>query len=247
MIDEPLSPDDELASAYLDADLTDVERARAEASPSVMATIDEYRRLRARLAAVQPASDKWRTSALRAAMSAFDESASQDVASAAPRAGVVDFSKRRQQQRWLVGSAAAAVLLVVGFALANRGGSDSKSISAAATTDLSRASKSEEAAPSAAIPRPTIGSIDGAGSVLLAIDTPQQLAALASEQPFERVDVRQCYVDDVDVVTDGCAVARRIVVAAEPGAVHHPMRGGSAAAAEGLRQRLSDARRHSRP
>lgn len=182
MTDEPLSPDAELASAYLDGDLTEIERARAEASPSVMTTIDEYRRLRARLTSVEPASDQWRASALNAAMSAFDESSGHAIdVSAAPRAAVIDFSKRRKQQRWLVGSAAAAVLLVVGFAVANRGGSDSKSISAAATTELSRTSKSAEAAPSAAIPRPTIGSIDGAGSVLLAIDTPEQLAALVTE------------------------------------------------------------------
>ncbi len=60
-----------LANAYVDGELTDAERAIAEADPTVMAEVDELRALQAELRDVEPPTDTARESAIAAAMAEF--------------------------------------------------------------------------------------------------------------------------------------------------------------------------------
>lgn len=189
--DEP-NPQHELASAYLDGEATADERARVESSAVLRSMVDSFARVRSELADVPAAPAAARDAAFAAAFAAFDAAAGGEsitagsttiaAAPAAPAvAPVVPLSSRRRWARPLL-SAAAAVLLVgvVGVALMNRGGSDSKSSGATeppADLEMSAAADTQSA-PAADGPASTIGSITGGGQVATIIDTPEQLRAL---------------------------------------------------------------------
>lgn len=189
--DEP-NPQHELASAYLDGKATADERARLESSAVLRSMVDSFARIRSELADVPAAPATARDAAVSAALAAFDAAAAGErttagsatvaAAPAAPAvAPVVPLSFRRRWARPLL-SAAAAVLLVgvVGVALMNRDGSDSKSSGATeppADLEMSAAADTQSA-PAADGPASTIGSITGGGQVATIIDTPEQLQAL---------------------------------------------------------------------
>jgi hypothetical protein len=142
MSDDDHSPDLDLASAYLDDEVTPVERARVEGSEALLGRVQELRALRTELAAVAVPADR-RDAALSAALAAFDDLHSGSEGDAPPpsvppaRATVVSMSeRRRRQQRWIGGVAAAAIIAVVGIATLNSSNDDRSSdlSSSAATT-----------------------------------------------------------------------------------------------------------------
>ena len=124
---------DELASAYLDAAVTDDERARVDADPTLQARVDELRRVRDALAAssVEPTSAHARDSA---------------IANALALSPVIDLRAERARRRVRIASIAAAAILVVGAAgllLRSTSGDSSKKSAATAAGPMSPASSSE--------------------------------------------------------------------------------------------------------
>jgi len=96
------SDQDELASAFLDGDVTADERALVEADPALVARVEQLRSVREALGApVEPPPSARRDAAISAAVAA---------------ANVVDLDAARRQRRVRVASIAAAVVLVVGAA-----------------------------------------------------------------------------------------------------------------------------------
>lgn len=102
-----------LANAYLDGELTDGERALAEADPTVMAGVEELRALQAGLRDVDAPSATARDAAVAAAMAEF-----RIVAAPAP-GRVVPFRRRPASGRWLGVAAAAVGIGLVGVVIAN--------------------------------------------------------------------------------------------------------------------------------
>ncbi len=170
---DDVTPDVELASAELDGILEGSARAP-------MSIIDALTTTRAELADVPPPTDEARELAINAALTEFDrlladpERPVRRAAPAAAAAAPVDQlalvrAKQRRAYRWLGGAAAAAVVGVIGFSLANSNtGSDMKSSSTEAFDASKLPSDSDTAggeSPSVgdSAPRPTIGSISGAG------------------------------------------------------------------------------------
>ena len=183
MNDGDLDPPHQLASAYLDDDITSAERVRVEASPELVSLVESFRQIRAGLCDVPAPSATTREAAFAAALLEFDglsspgDAASMGSDSAAPP--VVSLAERR---RWPIAvlSVAAAVVLVgvVGIAALSGRGDDDKSSSATDAASQQMASSAGEAADTPA-PMSTIGSITGAGAqVSMQIDTPEQLLAL---------------------------------------------------------------------
>ena len=183
MNDGDLDPPHQLASAYLDDDITSAERVRVEASPELVSLVESFRQIRAGLCDVPAPSATTREAAFAAALLEFDglsspgDAASMGSDSAAPP--VVSLAERR---RWPIAvlSVAAAVLLVgvVGIAALSGRDDDDKRSSATDAASQQMASSAGEAADTPA-PMSTIGSITGAGAqVSMQIDTPEQLLAL---------------------------------------------------------------------
>ena len=134
MSDETLSPDPEhdgalLAAAYLDGLATPEERVLVEASPQLMATVAEFRRIRDGLADVPPAPNGPRERAVAAALAEFDRAAQVAAAAAAPVAPTTSNVVMMRSRRWSKVLAAAAGLAIVGVvgvaALGSFGSSDS--------------------------------------------------------------------------------------------------------------------------
>jgi hypothetical protein len=133
MSDDSLPRDHEMASAYLDGELEQDERAIAEASPTTMGLVEAFAVVHDRLSDVPPADPDARDQALAAALAEFDALQSPPLVAAAmvtapPPPAIPLF--RRTSVRIL--SAAAAVLLVgiVGVAALNSGSDDDDSSSA---------------------------------------------------------------------------------------------------------------------
>ncbi len=145
---------DDLASAYLDGQLTEIEAARVESDPELLAQVAELRTVAEALdAEVSPVDETLKRRQLSAAMAAFDQldlqagSADADADAAASGGSVVDLSERRAEAtaaraeavrptgraglpNWL--GVAAALLLVVGgigfvAQVAGTGGDDAAS------------------------------------------------------------------------------------------------------------------------
>src|SRR4051812_35944702 len=120
--------DDELASAYLDGEVSDAERARVEHDPALLARVDRMRAARDALASApldQP-DEAARDAAIRAAIIGSD-------------ATVIDLRRERVRRGVRIASIAAAVMVVVGAAgvlirLAGDSSSSTKSSTAAANS-----------------------------------------------------------------------------------------------------------------
>lgn len=184
MNDDTFDPRHELASAYLDDEATSDERARLEDAPELLALAEEYARVRAALADVEPASADARERAVSVALAEFDRL--HAPATVATGGGTVVRLGGWSTWRWRVlsGAAAAAVVALVGMVVLSGGRS---------TDDLSTTEVSDDAArtldaplmtavPEAAgdEPRPTIGGIFGPAEAVLVISTPDELLAYAS-------------------------------------------------------------------
>lgn len=159
MSDETLSPDHELASAYVDGQATAQERAQVEASPELLALVQTYRTMRTSLQAVPPPSAAVRDAALTAALATFDSlgdveddspvAATAPLAPVAPpRPNVVSLDRRRRWNHVLTAAAAVAIVGVAGVALAGMfsGSSDDSAssgtvLSADANTEAAGSSK----------------------------------------------------------------------------------------------------------
>lgn len=153
MSDETLSPDHELASAYVDGQASAPERAQVEASPELLALVQSYRTVRASMQAVPPAPAAARTAALSAALAEFDglgaTTSGETVTPLAPvapvappRPNVVPFERRRRWNRVLAAAAAVAIVGVAGVALAGMFGASSDD-SASSGTILSADANTE--------------------------------------------------------------------------------------------------------
>jgi hypothetical protein len=122
-----------LASAYLDGDVTDDERARVEADPELLAEVERLRAVRMLLADSEPPSISVREAQLAAALATWDRlpeaertGARRDVTPAGIDAAAVAGAaavtaptalrdrRRAGSSRWLVGAAAALVLVLAG-------------------------------------------------------------------------------------------------------------------------------------
>lgn len=195
MHDDDLHPDHELASAYLDGDVTEVQRAQVEASPELSALVATMRDVRSQLADVPPASVAAREAALAAMLAEFDAPSTGADEPATPAAAavavqpaaasnVVSLASRR---RWptRIMSAAAGLLVVGAVGVAVKGGLDGSSDSKASSATFAPSADRNGAggnAPEVAGPPATIGSIMGAAGVAVEINDPQALLAYADEQ-----------------------------------------------------------------
>ncbi len=201
MTDETLSPDHELANAYLDGHADAPERARVEASPELLALVASYQALRTRVGAVPPPSAAAREASIQAALAA--------VPLVAPPPNVIPLGRRRWSTA-LTAAAAVVLLGVAGVAVSKAiGGSDSVStagdslsaenaiggkvapdtaadiaangVASSETNpgDINPAASETTAGATAVTASPTeITSIDGGASGVPALDTPAQLRSL---------------------------------------------------------------------
>lgn len=88
-----------LANAYVDGELTGVERRSAEADPDVMSEVEQLRSLQARVRSVEPPVAATREAAIAAAMTGFGSVSIAPQRS--PRATVMEFRRRRWSTRYL--------------------------------------------------------------------------------------------------------------------------------------------------
>lgn len=175
MNDFDLDPIHELASAYLDGELSADERARAEASAEVQAAVASLAALRTALADVTPAKDSAREAALAAAFAEFDSPTDAPV--------VPIRSRRRWSTRVMTAAAAVVLVGIVGVgAFGSRGGDKASTTGGAdeRLSDMATKADQESAGGSPGeAPPSTIGSVFTGGDVAVAIDSPEDLRALA--------------------------------------------------------------------
>jgi hypothetical protein len=171
MADDDRHDDAELASAYLDGEVTAAERARVDADAGLLADVDRLRRARDAFADVPPAPAAGREAAIAAALAAFDAG---DTAGPQAPPNVVPLGSRRRARRMQALTVAAAGLLVVagGLVVATRGGGDGDGDSA----DVQR----EPAAVSALGEAPTTTPA-AAGTTALATSTTVAPSAAAAD------------------------------------------------------------------
>jgi hypothetical protein len=99
-----LSPD-ELASAYVDGEVSADERAQVEGDPELLARVDELRAVQRALAApVEPPPEAYRDAAIAAALGG------------ATTASVIDLDAARARRRMRLATIAAAIVVVLGVA-----------------------------------------------------------------------------------------------------------------------------------
>jgi len=193
MSDDALHRDHETASAYLDGELEQDERALAEASPTTMGLVEAFAVVHDRLTDVPSATETARDQAIAAALAEFDALGTPMVAAAmtAPPPAAIPLFKRTG---FRIVSAAAAVLLVgvVGIAALNSGGQDDDS-SSAEVPAADRAADASTPAPAEASDdvtsggadvlsaTTTIGTITGPASAARQVSSEEQLLALADE------------------------------------------------------------------
>jgi hypothetical protein len=139
MNDDELPIHAEVASAYLDDELDETERATAAADPHVMTLVDSFTRLRDGLGRVEPVVESTRTAAMAAALAEFDAARAMPPAAVhAPAPGrITSLWSRRRVYRVVTSFAAAAVVVVIGIAALNSTGSDQKTSSLASVAPAS--------------------------------------------------------------------------------------------------------------
>ncbi len=165
----------ELASAFLDGDVTADERARVEAAPELMALVASMRNVATLIATAPAPTAAVRESALAAAMSEFDGAQHNDTLTNG-RGNVVALAARRWPKTVLATAAAVVVLGIVGISV-SRSGDDSNGTAADATQTKLAEDQTDDAQVDAA---PTaIGSeIFESAAPISEIDTPEQLSAM---------------------------------------------------------------------
>ena len=136
-----------LANAYLDGELTDEERALAEADPEVMAEVEELRALQELVRDVDPPTDLARRTAVAAAMAQFSATAAGAV-SRPPAPAPIPFRPRPSYAKYLAVAAGVLGVGVLGVAIANldTGDDDSADTAAEEPADEPAESRLTEAA-----------------------------------------------------------------------------------------------------
>ena len=176
------TPEQELAGAYLDGDVTAVERAHVEATPKLLALVASMREVKSLVAAVPTASDAVREMAIAAGLAQFDaiESGS-NLAVSLP----VSLNSRRRWPTRVMSAAAAVVLLgVVGISVLQNRSEDKSADTASRESDPKFEAQTADDAVGAAVPETTGGEevMIGMASPIV-IDDPQQLLELTVPLP----------------------------------------------------------------
>ncbi len=122
MTPDPATPELELASAYLDGDVTADERAQVDASPELLASVASLRGVATAIAAVAAPSAATRDAGIGSALAEFDSLHNSNVVALAGR--------RRWPTRVLSAAAAVVLLGVVGISVLHNNSDDHKSESA---------------------------------------------------------------------------------------------------------------------
>lgn len=188
MNDDALSPELELASAYLDGDVDEVQRAQVEASPELMALVASFGQVKAGLRDTPPVDAVARDTAVLAALAEFDVLRAPPVAAAdvAAASNVVPLQRRARFSRVVMSAAAALLIGGVGVVAVNSFGGSSNDESSGADPAAAKEIAADTAdsiagdAAGGATPQ-TIGAINGAATAVPALEEPQQLLAFASE------------------------------------------------------------------
>ncbi|MBI4933697.1 MAG: hypothetical protein HY828_07460 [Actinobacteria bacterium] len=188
MNDDAHSPELELASAYLDGDVDEVQRAQVESSPELMALVASFGQVKAGLRDTPPVDAVARDTAVLAALAEFDVLRAPPVAavaSAAATGNVVPLQRRARFSRVVMSAAAALLIGGVGVVAVNSfgGSSNDQSSSAdpAAAKELADDTAGSVAGDAAGgAPPQTIGAINGAASAVPALDEPEDLMAFAA-------------------------------------------------------------------
>src|SRR3954469_11477487 len=160
--------DDELASAYLDGEATDAERARVEHDPALLARVARMRAARDALASapLDEPDEAAKDAAIRTAVTASE-------------ATVIDLRRERVRRGLRIASIAAAVVLVVGAAgLLIRLAADSSSSTKTSTAAANSAPESTTV-PAAAPAAGGVTEQSAAGTSLGAFDDETALAEAA--------------------------------------------------------------------
>ncbi|MCE9621079.1 MAG: hypothetical protein K8R99_01905 [Actinomycetia bacterium] len=180
------TPEQALASAYLDGDVTAAERARVDGSPELLALVASMRHAVSLIAAVTPPPDAGREAALAAALAEFDTRTNGNLNSTS---NVISLDSHRRWPAAVLTAAAAVVLVgVVGISVL-RDTSDHKSESAALATDDEATKRSDTGVADGAVAgaQPTGGAdevILQSSVATLEIDDPQDLLTLAPPAPY---------------------------------------------------------------
>lgn len=186
MTDDPRLPDDELASAYLDGDVDETQRAQVQGSAELTALVSSFAGVRAALSDVPAPAADVRDTALAAALAEFDalRTASTAPASASapavPRVPVLPLFRRRWTKPLLAAAAAVLVGGVITVGVLQQHGSGDKSADVSRATELARGGADTQVA-TAGAPTSTIGSIGGPAVAPVQVRDEQQLLALAEQ------------------------------------------------------------------
>ena len=178
MTPDDITPEQALASAYLDGDVTSLERARVDAAPELLALVASMRNVANLVAAVPAPALARRESGISAALAEFD-------GLSAGNGKVVSLASRRRFSNTVLSTAAAVVLLgVVGISVLSNNNSNDKSETASLETD------NKLAVPAAA--EDAVGTADQSndgGEAMVTLEAPidiedlDQLAALTVPEP----------------------------------------------------------------
>lgn len=216
MNDHDPTPEQELASAYLDGDVTAVERAHVESTPELQALVASMREVKMLVASVPVASAAVREVALTSALAQFDAIGSGS--------NVISLDSRRRWPTRVMSAAAAVVLLgVVGISVLQSPGDDKSADTASREADPKFEAQTADDAIGAAVPDTATGEevLIGMASPIV-IDDPQQLLELTLPLPptpdadggsdtsspasqrgeSSNVDALACMTDDQEFLAD---------------------------------------------
>ena len=176
-----------LANAYLDGELTGVERRSAEADPDVMSEVEQLRLLQARVRSVEPPLAAAREAAIAAAMAGF-----RPVAIAPQRSStttVMQFRRRRWSTRYLGLAAGFVTIGLLGAVVVSSlsGGGDDDAASELAGDEPTAALAVEQSSDRILESSDAAGSADAAGIA-------EAELAPAAEQPV--AEAAQAPVDE---------------------------------------------------
>ena len=179
---ERATPEQALASTYLDGDVTAVERAQVDASPELLALVASMRDNAAMIAKVAAPSAATREAGVAAALAEFDaRGAESNLAILLP----VSLASRRRWPTTVLTAAAAAVLVGVAAVSVLRNTNDSKSESASHVTDNETTKRADPGDPAGGALPATAGDeivLESVASAL-AINDPQDLLTLTPPAP----------------------------------------------------------------
>lgn len=180
MTPDHITPEQALASAYLDGDVTPAERARVDAAPELLALVASMRHVAGLIAAVPAPIAARRESGIAAALDVFDRLESGQ----SEEGGVVSLASRRRFSKAVL-SAAAAVLLVgvVGISVLSNNSSNDKSDSASREADTKLAEPTAEDAATGAADESNGGEVMVTLAAPVAIENLEELAALTLPEP----------------------------------------------------------------